>query len=69
MKQLIEALAIFAKYAPDLSHPTCCDHDVLYVLVPPVLVSDEDKARLAELSFRPSSDVPDAFSSFRFGSA
>lgn len=65
MKDLIEALTIFAKYTDD-AHPTSCEHDELMVCVDPKLVSTEDLARLAELSFSPHAG--DYFYSFRFGS-
>jgi hypothetical protein len=65
VKDLIEALTIFAKYT-DAEYPTHCEHDKLYVLVDPAKVTAEDKARLEDLGFRPSVD---AFYSFRFGSA
>lgn len=64
MKDLIEALAIFSKYS-DTKFPTHCEHDVLYVLVNPGLVSTEDMAKLEELSFKPDGDI---FQSYRFGS-
>jgi hypothetical protein len=66
MKDLIEALTIFAKYSDD-QHPTHCDHDVMYVGVDPADVSDEDKDRLEELSFLPD-EGHGSFKSFRFGS-
>lgn len=64
MKDLIEALTIFAKYTDE--DVINCTHDELAVCVDPDTVSDEDKARLKELSF----DVNDDgyFYSFRFGS-
>lgn len=66
MKDLIEALTIFLKYGnPDC--PTHCEHDELYVMIDYADVSDEDKARLAELGFRENN--LGMFSSFRFGSA
>jgi len=65
---LIEAFTIFKKYENPHS-PTHCEHDVMYVCVEPEKVSDEDKARLKVLGFSPSGDVPESFSSFRFGSA
>lgn len=68
MKDLIEALTIFLKYG-NPRKPTHCEHDVLYILVDPVVVSDADKARLDQLGFFPSEDVSGAFASFRFGSA
>ena len=67
MKDLIEALTIFSKYTDD-AHPTCCEHDVLYVLVDPENVAAEDRARLEALGF--IAVYHDAnFRSYRFGSA
>ena len=67
MKDLLEALAIFAKYTDD-AHPTCCEHDTLYVLVDPAQVAAEDRSRLETLGF--TAQERDAnFLSFRFGSA
>ncbi len=68
MKELIEALQIFLKYA-DETYPTHCEHDILYILVNPVVVSDEDKIKLEELGFIPSTDEIDCFISFKYGSA
>lgn len=68
MRELIEALQIFAKYDPPL-WPTHCEHDVLYVLVDPGQVSDEDKKRLDELGFIPCRGDIAGFMSFRFGPA
>ena len=67
MKDLIEALTIFAKYTSD-AHPTCCEHDVLYVLVDPARVTAEDRARLDVLGFVAQESDRD-FRSYRFGSA
>lgn len=67
MKDLIEALTIFAKYTV-AEYPTCCDHDVLYVLVDPTVVSSEDQARLEELGFV-AHERDKNFQSNRFGSA
>lgn len=68
MKELIEALNIFAKYT-DAAYPFHCEHDVLYV---PVVdydeVSDEDKARLEELGFEENTESDQGFMSFRYGS-
>lgn len=50
MNELIEALTILSKYC-DSPTPTHCEHDVLYVMVDPENVSDEDKKRLDELHF------------------
>jgi hypothetical protein len=68
MKNLIEALQIFAKYMEDVDLPTHCEHDELFVMVDPAVVSKEDKKRLKTLTFTPSSDG-DTFSSFYYGSA
>lgn len=67
MKDLIEALTILAKYG-DPYAPTHCEHDVLYVCIDPDQVSEADKARLAELSFRPDTENGGGFRSYRFGS-
>ena len=68
MKDLIAALQIFAKYAPDERCPTHCEHDVMYVTcVEYDAVSDEDKERLEKLGFDKSEF--DGFQSFRFGSS
>ena len=66
MEDLIKALQIFLKYA-NPSYPTHCEHDVLYVMVDPELVSLEDKKRLDKLGFFASSEG-DSFQSFRYGS-
>lgn len=68
MKDLIEALTIFAKYK-DPYNPTHCEHDVLYVMeVTEAEVSDEDKKRLDELGFLWSKSEG-VWLSFRYGSA
>lgn len=70
MKDLIEALTIFLKYGNQYA-PTHCEHDVLLVAIDPALVTDEDKARLEDLSFHAGDDNSDhdgGFYSFRFGS-
>lgn len=67
MKDLIEAFTIFLKYSDDYA-PLNCEHDELYVDVDPEIVSEDDKKRLYELSFEPSSEYPEGFTSFRFGS-
>ena len=64
MKDLIEALTIFAKYTDSYS-PTGCEHDTLYVQVDPDQVSEEDKTKLDELGFFVSDNH---FESYRFGS-
>lgn len=67
MKDLIEALTVFAKYTDD-RRPTCCEHDHLYVLVDPEKVTHEDKQRLEDLGFI-ADENEGHFYSFRFGSA
>lgn len=67
MKDLIEALALFAKYT-DAFHPTYCAHDMLYVLVRPSDVSAEDTIALERLSFV-TDKAEGYFYSYRFGSA
>lgn len=67
MNDLIEALTIFAKYTSD-KHPTCCEHDILYVLVDPAEVTTEDRVRLEALSFRAQKRDHNFYSN-RFGSA
>lgn len=67
MKDLIEALTLFAKYT-NAKHPTCCEHDVLYVLVDPTKVSTEDRIRLDALGFHAQEDDNNFYSN-RFGSA
>jgi len=68
MKDLIEALNIFAKYTQE-ERVTHCEHDTFYVCVDPAKVSDEDKKRLDELGFFESNaDGLNCFMSFHFGS-
>ena len=64
MEDLIEVLQILKKY-DNSRYPTYCNNEALLVNVDPDLVSDEDKARLEELSFL---ETEDGFESFRFGS-
>lgn len=72
MKDLIEALTILYKYAPELNYPFHCEHDVLYVDVSPNVVSDKDKLRLEQLGFLDGTGSEDGFEngfySFRYGS-
>jgi hypothetical protein len=65
---LIEAFQIFKKYIPDEGNPTSCDHDTLYVLVDPAIVTAEDRERLELLGFI-AKERDENFYSFRFGSA
>lgn len=70
MRDLIEALTILAKYMPDASYsPTHCEHDVMYVMVSPDDVTEEDKRKLEKLGFDPDDEYQECFRSFRFGSA
>lgn len=66
MEDLIKALQIFLKYGNPYC-PTHCEHDELYIMIDPELVSEEDMVALEELDFTPN-DV-DGFSSYRFGSS
>jgi len=68
MDDLITALLIFRTYTND-PNPTHCEHDVMYVLVNPEDVTDEDLEKLATLSFRPDDEWGESFISYRFGSA
>ena len=67
MKDLLEAFTIFAKYTSE-ANPTCCEHNVLYVLVDPTDVSAEDRVRLEALGFD-AHESDQNFQSTRFGSA
>lgn len=64
---LIEAFTIFRKYS-DEKWPTHCEHDAMYVLVNPEVVSQDDIDRLEILGFEADEDDGN-FYSFRFGSA
>ena len=69
MEDLIKALLIFNNYITDehiRMFPTNCEHDMLFVSVPPGEVSDEDKKALVELGFVPYEHF--AFVSYKFGS-
>lgn len=68
MDDLIKALQIFRKYG-NPTNPTHCEHDIMYIMIDPDIVSDEDKAALEELDFEPDHDITECFSSFRFGAA
>ncbi len=68
MKNLIEALQIFAQYQ-DLKWPTHCEHDVLYIMgVTHEEVSAEHRQRLDALGFI-WMEGDDCWGSFRYGSA
>jgi hypothetical protein len=69
VKDLIEALTIFAKYQPDSYAPTHCEHDIMLVVaVTEEQVSPEDAKRLEDLGWHWDSEH-DCWGSFRFGSA
>lgn len=65
MKELIKALQILNKY-DNPSNPTHCEHDELWVLVNPSLVTYSDKEQLGKLGFRADGDH---FISYKYGSA
>jgi hypothetical protein len=67
MDNLIKALTIFRKYG-NPAYPTHCEHDIMYVMIDPITVSEEDKATLDDLGFRPDNEMNN-FSSYVFGSA
>lgn len=69
MKDLIQALTIFLKYANDDRNPTHCEHDQLSVVAGIKFedVSPEDVAKLDDLGFI-WSEEDECFISFRFGS-
>ena len=69
MKDLIEALQIFLKYANDDYKPVHCEHDQLYIGCDIELdkVSKADIEKLDELGFF-WDDESEGFISFRFGS-
>jgi hypothetical protein len=59
MFELIQALAIFARYLLDTKPPyrvTSCEHDELFVAIDPKYVSEADILRLGELGFLPEGD-------------
>lgn len=69
MKNLIEALTIFAKYQ-DLQFPTHCGHDELMIMgITLDEVSAEDQTRLNELGFNWNKSEGGYWYSFRYGSA
>ncbi len=68
MKDLIEALTIFAKYT-NTKWPTNCTHDFLAIMeIEEDTMSKNDQSKVFELGFF-WSDEYDAWISFRFGSA
>ena len=67
MEDLIRALNIFLKYG----NPHCpfhCEHDILYVDIDPGVVSEDDIKELDGLGFFPSTEHPEGFNSYRYGS-
>lgn len=67
MRDLIEALTIFAKYT-DARYPTTCEHGILYLnVVHRAQMTPEDFLRVQQLGFVWDEDIP-AFASTRFGS-
>jgi len=66
MADLIEALTILMKYG-NLSFPTACEHDVLYILVDPDVVSGEDITHLEQLGLLVDTELG-CFYSFKYGS-
>lgn len=69
MKDLIEALTIFAKYQNRYA-PTHCEHDVMLVVgIAEDVVTPEDRKRLEDLGFFWSAEEYECWASFRFGSA
>lgn len=68
MKDLIEALTIFAKYTKEYA-PTHCEHDVFIVhYVGEDVPTEDERKRLDELGFL-WMDEYDGWGSFRFGSS
>lgn len=68
MKELIEALQIFAKYQEN-DYPTHCEHDTLHIMgITEEEVSEEDMKKLDELGFF-YSEEDDGFISFKYGSS
>lgn len=70
MKDLLEALAIFASKYPDLYSPFHCEHDTLTVMCDPAQFTEEEITKLESLGFFIPQDLAeDCFQSFRFGRA
>jgi hypothetical protein len=65
MRDLIEALQIFLKYA-NKKYPTHCEHDILMIMGIDYNIDEEDRKKLNELGFYWNDDC---WSSYRFGSA
>jgi hypothetical protein len=65
LSELIEALQICLKYG-DVSYPTHCEHDTLYLCIEAKKFSQEDKDKLKTLGFI---EHEEGFKSYKFGSA
>lgn len=69
MKELLEALNIFAKYMEDVDFPTHCEHDILYIMLTDEFApTPEETTRLEKLGFFFASEVG-CWASYKFGSA
>lgn len=69
VKDLIEALTIFAKYQRETRWPTVCSHDLMSIVgVTLDEVTSDDAKRLEELGFF-WSEYEESWQSYRFGSA
>lgn len=66
MDDLIKALTILKKYG-NPEYPFNCDHDILYVVIDPNIVSVEDREELDKLGFI-ANDEEGNFYSFKYGS-
>ncbi len=67
MDDLIEALRMLKTYE-NPQWPTHCEHDVLWVLVDPSLVSPSDIETLDKLGFF-ADEEDECFKSYKYGSA
>ena len=68
MEDLIKALQILLKY-DNPKHPTVCEHDTLYILVDPSMVSEEDITKLDKLGVHVDHEYGNSFLSYKYGSA
>lgn len=66
MNDLIKALQIMLKHG-DVSRPTHCEHDMLYVFPNSMDFTEEEFTELEELGFYPDNEQ-EGFYSFRYGS-
>ena len=69
MEDLIAAMLIFQKYIDPDASPTHCEHDIMLVMVDPDIVSEKDVNRLDNKGFFVSTEYPDCFASYKYGSA